>query len=178
VDAGLSPAFVAWSRIALAALLVVPLAVRRGALRGLGGRWLAIAGYAACEIAVPFVLIASGEQYISSSLTAILIATMPLMVALLSVQLSPTDRPTGRRLVGLAIGLGGVVALLVPFQLDGEWHLGSAEKVGTALAWTSAAGRTSCSGLDSCWWRRSGTRRRRSSSAAAWPTSTPSALWR
>jgi drug/metabolite transporter (DMT)-like permease len=112
VDAGLSPAFVAWARIALAALLVVPLAVRRGALRGLGGRWLAIAAYAACEIAVPFVLIASGEQYISSSLTAILIATMPLMVALLSVRLSPADRPTGWRLVGLVIGLGGVVALL------------------------------------------------------------------
>jgi drug/metabolite transporter (DMT)-like permease len=112
VDAGLSPAFVAWSRIALAALLVVPLAVRRGALRGLGGRWLAIAAYAASEIAVPFVLIASGEQYISSSLTAILIATMPLMVALLSVRLSPADRPTGWRLVGLVIGLSGVVALL------------------------------------------------------------------
>jgi drug/metabolite transporter (DMT)-like permease len=112
VDAGLSPAFVAWARIALAALLVVPFAVRRGALRGLGGRWLAIAAYAATEIAVPFVLIASGEQYISSSLTAILIATMPLMVALLSVRLSPADRPTGRRLVGLVIGLGGVVALL------------------------------------------------------------------
>src|SRR6266550_4612595 len=37
---------------------------------------------------------------------------MPLMVALLSVRLSPADRPTGRRLVGLVIGLGGVVALL------------------------------------------------------------------
>jgi drug/metabolite transporter (DMT)-like permease len=140
VDAGLSPAFVAWARIALAALLVVPLAVRRGALRGLGGRWLAIAAYAACEIAVPFVLIASGEQYISSSRTAILIATMPLMVALLSVRLSPADRPTGWRLVGLGIGLAGVVALLVPFQLDGEWHLGSAEKVGTALG-VDVAGR-------------------------------------
>ncbi|HEV8398858.1 MAG TPA: DMT family transporter [Gemmatimonadales bacterium] len=112
VDAGLSPAFVAWARIALAALLVVPLAVRRGALRDLSGRWLAIAAYAATEIAVPFVLIASGEQYISSSLTAILIATMPLMVALLSVRLSPADQPTGWRLVGLVIGLGGVVALL------------------------------------------------------------------
>src|SRR6266540_1251774 len=112
VDSGLPPAFVAWARIALAALLLVPWALHRGALRGLRGRWPAIAAYAACEIAVPFVLIATGEQYISSSLTAILIATMPLLVALLSVRLSPADRPTGRRLVGLVIGLGGVVALL------------------------------------------------------------------
>src|SRR5438034_11698156 len=68
--------------------------------------------YAACEIAAPFVLIAMGEQYISSSLTAILIATMPLFVALLSVRLSPGDKPTGLRLLGLVIGLGGVIALL------------------------------------------------------------------
>src|SRR5947199_6195663 len=53
-----------------------------------------------------------GERYISSSLTAILIATMPLFVALLSVRLSPCDKPTGLRLLGLVIGLGGVVALL------------------------------------------------------------------
>jgi drug/metabolite transporter (DMT)-like permease len=68
--------------------------------------------YTACEVAVPFLLIAAGEQHIASSLAAILIASMPLMVALLSVRLSPEDRPTGLRLVGLAIGFGGVVALL------------------------------------------------------------------
>src|SRR2546429_6123419 len=56
--------------------------------------------YAACEIAVPFVLIAMGERYISSSLTAILIATMPLFVALLSLRLSTADQPTGLRLFG------------------------------------------------------------------------------
>ena len=112
VDAGLAPAFVAWSRIALAAVLLVPLAWRRGAFRGLSGRAGAIVGYAACEVAVPFVLIAIGERYITSSLTAILIATMPLLVALLSMRLSPADRPTGLRLLGLVLGLGGVVALL------------------------------------------------------------------
>src|SRR5213080_820749 len=112
VDAGVPPAFVAWSRIALAAVLVLPLAIRRGALRGLRNRTAAIVGYTACEVAVPFVLIAVGEQYITSSLTAILIATMPLMVALLSLRLVPGDRLTRTRALGLLIGLGGVVALL------------------------------------------------------------------
>src|SRR6266436_8587908 len=112
VDAGVPPALLAWARVALGAALLVPLALRRGALHGLQGRGAAIAAYAACEIAAPFVLIAMGERYISSSLTAILIATMPLFVALLSVPLSPTDKPTGLRLIGLVIGLGGVVALL------------------------------------------------------------------
>jgi drug/metabolite transporter (DMT)-like permease len=112
VDAGVPPAFIAWARVALGAALLLPLALHRGALRGLQGRGGAIVAYAACEIAVPFVLIAMGERYISSSLTAILIATMPLFVALLSVRLSPADQPTGLRLIGLVIGLGGVVALL------------------------------------------------------------------
>jgi drug/metabolite transporter (DMT)-like permease len=112
VEAGVPPAFVAWSRVALGAAVLLPLAWRRGALRGLAGRWSAVAAYTACEVAVPFLLIAAGEQHIASSLAAILIASMPLMVALLSVRLSPEDRPTGLRLVGLVIGFGGVVALL------------------------------------------------------------------
>jgi drug/metabolite transporter (DMT)-like permease len=112
VNDGVPPAFVAWSRVALAAVLLLPWAWSRGALRGLGSRAVAIAAYTACEVAAPFVLIASGEQYISSSLTAILIATMPLMIAVLSLRLSPHDRPTGLRLVGLLIGFAGVVALL------------------------------------------------------------------
>jgi drug/metabolite transporter (DMT)-like permease len=112
VEADVPPVFVAWSRIALGAALLFPLARRRGALRGLRGRGRAIAAYTVCEIALPFVLIAVGEQYVSSSLTAILIASMPLMVALLSARFSPSDKPTGLRVVGLVLGFGGVVALL------------------------------------------------------------------
>jgi len=112
VDAGVPPGFIAWARVTLGAALLLPFALRRDALHGLWQRGRAIAAYAACEIAVPFVLIAMGERYISSSLTAILIATMPLFVALLSVPLSRADKPTGLRLLGLVIGFGGVVALL------------------------------------------------------------------
>ena len=112
VDGGVPPAFVAWARVALGAVLLLPLALRRGALRGLRAHAGAIVAYTACEIAVPFVLISFGEQYISSSLAAILVATMPLQLAVLALWLAPADRPTGQRIVGLVIGLGGVVALL------------------------------------------------------------------
>jgi drug/metabolite transporter (DMT)-like permease len=112
VDADVPPGFVAWARVAMAAAILLPLARRRGALAGLGGRGRAIAAYAACEVVVPFWLIAAGERYIASSLAAILIASMPLLVALLSVRLTPADKPTGLRLAGLFIGFGGVVALL------------------------------------------------------------------
>jgi drug/metabolite transporter (DMT)-like permease len=112
VNAGVAPGFVAWSRIVIAALVLLPLAIHRGVLKDLKDRAWAILGYTACEVAIPFVLIANGERYISSSLTAILVATMPLMVAGLSVRLSPKDRPTPLRLFGLLLGLAGVVALL------------------------------------------------------------------
>lgn len=112
VDADVPPAFVAWSRIALGAVILLPLAWHRGALRGLGDRWKPIGAYAVTEIAVPFTLISIGEQDVSSSLTAILIASMPLIMALLALRFSPEDRPRGLRLVGLFVGLGGVVALM------------------------------------------------------------------
>jgi drug/metabolite transporter (DMT)-like permease len=112
VDADVPPAFVAWSRVTLGALVLLPLAWHRGALRDLQARWRPVAAYAATEIAIPFTLIAIGEQHVSSSLTAILISSMPLAVALLSVRFSPEDRPRGMRLVGVLVGLGGVVALM------------------------------------------------------------------
>jgi len=135
VDAGIAPAFVAWSRIALAAALLLPLAIRRNVLRGLGARAAAIIGYTACEVAVPFILISIGEQYITSSLTAILVATMPLMVALLSLRLMPGEHLSGKRLIGLLIGFAGVVALL-GFDVAGR----ATELLGAALVLVATLG--------------------------------------
>ena len=112
VDGGLSPAFIAWSRITLAGALLLPIAIRRKALVGLRERAGAIVGYAASEIALPFVMIAIGEQYVTSSLTAILVATMPLMVALLLLRIVPGERLTAGRCIGLLTGFAGVIALL------------------------------------------------------------------
>jgi drug/metabolite transporter (DMT)-like permease len=139
VDADVPPAFVAWSRIALAAALLLPIAAHRGALRGLGGHRAAIAGYAACEIAIPFTLIAVGEQHVSSSLAAILIASMPLMVAVLSLWLAPGERPSGLRLAGLVLGLAGVVALLgVDVAGRGDELLGAALILLATLGYATA----------------------------------------
>jgi drug/metabolite transporter (DMT)-like permease len=112
VDDGLSPAFVAWSRVVLAAAALVPLAARAGLLRSLKGRgrWLAL--YALVEISIPFPLIAAGEQYVASSLAAIIIAAVPLIIAVLAIRFDPAERATGLRLAGLLIGFTGVVALV------------------------------------------------------------------
>jgi drug/metabolite transporter (DMT)-like permease len=110
VDDGLSPGFVAWSRVALAALVLLPVALKAGALRRLPLRWLV--AFAITEICIPFPLIAFGETRVSSSLTAILIASLPLVVAFLSLRFDRSERPTRARLLGMLIGLAGVAALV------------------------------------------------------------------
>ena len=99
----LTPGFVAWSRVALAAVVLLPIAIKTGALRGLPLRWLV--AFAAVEIAVPFPLIGFGEQRISSSLAAILIAALPLVVAFLALRFDHAERPTPIRLAGMLVGL-------------------------------------------------------------------------
>ena len=112
VDDGVPPAFVAWVRVALAAVVLLALAQRAGVLNTLRGRGRWLAFYALVEIAIPFPLIAAAEVNVSSSLTAIVIATVPLLIALLALRYDHAERATGRRLAGLVIGLGGVVALV------------------------------------------------------------------
>jgi drug/metabolite transporter (DMT)-like permease len=107
-----SPAFVAWSRIALGALVLLPVAWRVGAFRGVRERWRAVLAFAVIEICIPFTLIPVGERYISSSLSAILIAAVPLTIALMTIRFNPSERVTGPRLAGLFVGLAGVVALV------------------------------------------------------------------
>ena len=107
-----SPAFVAWSRVTIGAAALLPIAWRRGALRGLRPRLPALAAFGAFEVAIPFPLIAWGERFVSSSLAAILISCLPLAVAVLSFRLDPGDRLTRIRLTGLLAGLVGVILLM------------------------------------------------------------------
>jgi drug/metabolite transporter (DMT)-like permease len=108
----ISPSVVACSRLVIAAAVLLPVAWRLGALRGLGERWRILTLFAAVEMAVPWPLIGFGEVHVSSSLTAILIATVPLFVALLAIRFDQAERPTPIRLAGMLIGLAGVVALV------------------------------------------------------------------
>ena len=115
----LTPEAIAFIRVALAALILVPMAWAQGtleSLRGLAG-WLFVIG--AVQVAVPFVLIGLGEQEISSGLAGILVATTPMFTALLAIWVGHEERSHGLRLVGVAVGLAGV-ALLLGFDLGGS----------------------------------------------------------
>jgi drug/metabolite transporter (DMT)-like permease len=133
----LSPWMVAWARIALAALVLVPLAARAGALRlarGTGLAWLFLLG--AVQVAGPFVLIAAAEQHIASGLAGILVAAAPLFTALLAIPLDQAERSTGLRLVGILLGLAGVAVLLgVDIGGSGDELLGAAAVLLAALGY-------------------------------------------
>jgi drug/metabolite transporter (DMT)-like permease len=108
----LSPFVVAWARITLAALILLPIAWQRGALRPLRSHKSALLIFAIVEFAVPFAAISIGERWIDSSLTGILIAAVPLTILLISRFFGIAERLGPARLLGLGLGLVGVAALL------------------------------------------------------------------
>jgi drug/metabolite transporter (DMT)-like permease len=80
-------------------------------------------------------LIAAGEQHVDSSIAAIMIATVPLLIALLALRFDHTERPTRTRMLGMLVGLGGVVAL-VGIDLSGE----NSELLGAGAVMIAALG--------------------------------------
>jgi len=135
VDGGISPGFLAWSRVLLGALVLVPIAWRAGLLGSLREHRRWVLAYAIVEIAIPFPLIAFGEKHVSSSVAAILIAATPLIVAILARVFDHRDRVGGRRLAGLVAGFAGVV-VLVGVDIAGD----SDELIGTLAILLAAIG--------------------------------------
>jgi len=107
-----SPFIVAWGRIVLATLILLPIAWRRGALRTLGEHKAAVCAFALAEFAIPFAAISVGERWIDSSVTGILIAAVPLTVTLISRFFGVHEKLGTGRLLGLVLGLGGVITLV------------------------------------------------------------------
>jgi drug/metabolite transporter (DMT)-like permease len=113
------PVGVAWARIALGAAVLLPVAWQRGTLPAVLQHKRAVCAFAFAELVGPFFLISLGERWVSSSFAGILIATVPLMVIVLS-PLFGVHEPLGRRrLLGLVLGFVGVVTLLGLDVLDG-----------------------------------------------------------
>jgi drug/metabolite transporter (DMT)-like permease len=109
---GVTPLSLAWGRIALGAVVLLALAWRAGTLPTLKGRWRWLLAYGIAEVTIPFPAIAFGETRIASSLAAIIVASVPLIGALLALRFDHSERPTPLRFLGLLIGFGGVIVLV------------------------------------------------------------------
>ena len=115
----MGPAAVAWGRIALGAVVLAPVAWARGSLRIPGATAPLIVLLASFQVAIPFGLIARGQEEITSSLAGILVASTPLFTALLAIRLDQSERSEGTRMWGVVAGFFGV-ALLLGVDLSGN----------------------------------------------------------
>jgi drug/metabolite transporter (DMT)-like permease len=108
----ITPAMLVFLRTGIGALLLLPLAFGKGQLRALLPRWRAIVAFTVVELALPWLLLSDAERRLSSSLSGLLVAAVPLIGAVLALLSGNEERLEGRRLAGLVVGLVGVVALL------------------------------------------------------------------
>ena len=115
-----SPLILAFSRVVLAAAILMPIAWHRGALRSLGDHKAAICAFGLVEFAIPFTLISLGERWISSSVTGILIAMVPLSIALIQRFFGIREALGAWRVFGLVVGFIGVAALLGTGSISGS----------------------------------------------------------
>ena len=112
-----SPAAVVFLRTALGALALYAViraqdAGARAALPQIRRRPAIALLFSTLAIALPFLLIAAGEQHVPSGLTAVLISSAPLFVAVFAPFLDPSEAVGLRQGAGLVIGLAGVAVLV------------------------------------------------------------------
>jgi len=131
----LSPTTLVLLRTAEGALLLVPLAAVRGSLTPLMAHWRAIVVYTLVEVAVPWLLLSNAETHLTSSLTGLLIAAVPLIGAVLGLIIGAEDRLDLRRAAGLLIGFAGVAALLgLDLSVVDPWAVGQVGLVALGYA--------------------------------------------
>ncbi len=108
----LSPEVIVFLRVFLAAIILLPIVIKRGYLRQLKGHWKWVFIFAIVEITFPFGALTFAEIKLSSSMTGLLIAAVPIVSAIFAWRLGIDDRITGNRVFGLAIGILGVASLV------------------------------------------------------------------
>jgi drug/metabolite transporter (DMT)-like permease len=112
LDGGVSPAAIVFIRTALAAVALLPFALRRDAFRGLRPAigWIVLV--AAVQVVAPFMLISGGEQWIASGLAGVLVASVPIFTALLAPFFDRAESPDRGAVTGIVVGLVGVAFIL------------------------------------------------------------------
>jgi drug/metabolite transporter (DMT)-like permease len=138
----LEPAVMTSARMLIAApLLIGFLAVRgrpRTALSQVAGAWRPGLVYGVVNGALPFTLIAWGEQHVDSGVAAIANASVPIFVAVLAIWFKPSERSTGLRLAGIVLGVAGVGVLAGVHPEGGGWAVaGTLAVVAASLSYAA-----------------------------------------
>jgi len=135
-----SPTVIVFGRVALAALMLTPIAVRRDAFRPLWRHPRMIIETVLVQSTIPLLLLTFGQRYVTAGLAGILIGAQPLFVALLAIRYAPDQRPDGwKGTLGILIGFVGLV-LLFGNDLAGRTALiGGLLVLGAAVCYAAGA---------------------------------------
>jgi len=107
----LTPASLVFLRTLFGAALLLPVAAARGWLAPLLPYWRWVLVFTIVEVSLPWFLLADGERRLSSSLTGLMIAAVPLTTALIQLLTRGDERLDQRRVIGLLVGVVGVAAV-------------------------------------------------------------------
>ena len=108
----LSPVVLVFARTAIGAMILLPIVVWRGELRGLFKSWVPLLAFAAVEIGIPWVMLAGAEQKITSSLAGLLISAVPLVGVVIATSLGNREHLGVASIGGLLLGVVGVSAIV------------------------------------------------------------------
>lgn len=136
-DGGVTVPVLVFARTAIGALLLLPLAARRREIGAALAHWRWLAVFAVVEVILPWALLSDAEHRLASSLTGMLIASVPILGAVLARLSGDCDRLTLVRWAGLALGLGGVVLLAGPTATGGGSLWAVTEVMLTALGYAT-----------------------------------------
>jgi drug/metabolite transporter (DMT)-like permease len=130
---GVSVPVLVLARVGLGAVMLLPIGLRRRQLASIKPVWHWLMLFALVEIIMPWYALSEAERGISSSLTGLLIASVPIIIAVLSLFVRGGDRLSPVRWAGLLIGLGGVVMLAGPHLVGSSAGGGAARSVAEVL---------------------------------------------
>ena len=99
-------------RVLIGALVLVPLAVKQGALLLAIKHWPWVLGFALLEMVGPWWLITESGRHLSSGLIGLLIATVPFFAVVIASFLGDKSVWHPKTIFGLLLGFGGVIALV------------------------------------------------------------------
>jgi drug/metabolite transporter (DMT)-like permease len=117
---GVSVPVLVFARSALAALVLLPLALRGDEFGWLRRHWRPLLAFAVVEMIVPWWLLSDAERRLTSSLCGLLIAASPILAVLVGRLAGDTERLGRLRWLGLGTGLAGVAALTGPELRGGD----------------------------------------------------------
>ena len=118
------PTVIVFSRVLIGAALLLPIAIKRNAIKPAIPYFKYIALYALCEMVIPWILITNAEKEINSGLAGLLVATVPIWATIMAAALSgDTTAFQPRRTFGMFIGFVGLILIVGLESLTGSANI-------------------------------------------------------